>query len=73
MILIQPRTVSMRLPAPHDQAVLAPIEEIAQKSRSLWMEKLVGIAYATTVAVAMMGWLYVLGLAACRILTRIWS
>ena len=63
----------MRLPAPHDQAVLAPIEEIAQKSRSLWMEKLVGIAYATTVAVAMMGWLYVLGLAVGRGFTWIWS
>jgi hypothetical protein len=63
----------MLLPTSHDQAVLGPIDAAAQKSRSLWMEKLVGIAYATTVAVAMMGWLYVLGLAAGGVLTWIWS
>jgi hypothetical protein len=63
----------MRLPTSHDQAVLAPIEEVAQKSRSLWIEKSVEIAYATTVAVAMMGWLYVLGLAVGGVFTWIWS
>jgi hypothetical protein len=63
----------MLLPTSHDQAVLAPIDAVAQKSRSLWMEKLVGIAYATTVAVAMMGWLYVLGLAVCGVFIWIWS
>jgi hypothetical protein len=63
----------MGLPTSHDQAVLRPIDAAAQKSRSLWMEKLVGIAYATTVAVAMIGWLYVLGLAVSGVFTWIWS
>ncbi len=63
----------MLLPTSHDQAMLAPIDAVAQKSRSLWMEKLVGVAYATTVAVAMIGWLYVLGLAVGGVLTWIWS